>query len=257
RFPRPEPPVHPLHHSSCPGDLLRREQPEILLAERLASREEHHIVRRRLVVLFTGFVIEVTVARYGKRQRLFAGVFTFALAFLALGIPLITLLRFPGFLLRSGLLLQHLRHPRDEVPPEALELLVERRHLVRPIDQHRPGRGVDVVLPPEADRLHRVQQLDDMARADLQPGFSKPAAERHQVAPDNRRVEIRFLVIRLPHWPPDRPASRQPRRQPGPHLPGISGSRRAYPRPPGRSARACRAPATPAPSPASPPSPAT
>ena len=79
---------------------------------------------------------------------------------------------------------QHQRHHLLEqlgIAPEDVERLVEQRPLVRPVDEHRVQGPVEIGAVGDADRPHRGDRIDDLARPDRQPRGAQGPREMHQV----------------------------------------------------------------------------
>ena len=67
------------------------------------------------------------------------------------------------------------------VAPEDVKGLVEQHPLVGPVDQDGVQRPVEVAPVGDADRLHRGDRVDDLARPHRQPRRPQRAGEMHQI----------------------------------------------------------------------------
>ena len=79
---------------------------------------------------------------------------------------------------------QHQRHHLFQqigVAPEDVKRLVEDQPLVRPVDEHRVQCPVEVAAVGDADGLHRLDGVDDLAGPDRQPRRAQGAREMHQI----------------------------------------------------------------------------
>src|SRR5699024_9443728 len=83
----------------------------------------------------------------------------------------------------------------DEIPPKAFELDIEGGELLRPGRHHRPRRVIHIVLALDPGGIQRLKETDDIPGADRHPGRPQPPPEPHQVAADDRLVDLGWIVV--------------------------------------------------------------
>ena len=79
------------------------------------------------------------------------------------------------------------RFGAEQLSPEAGELEIEDGDLLGTGDDAGARGVIDVLMAEDVDRRQRVDERQDLTRADRQPGVAQPAPEREQVGLDSSR----------------------------------------------------------------------